>query len=70
VAVGRAELGGEVDVAAELEHPVVLPLEDGLALLRGERELVEIGGFVRLEGLAVLVLHQRHAEHVEMIALA
>ncbi len=25
---------------------------------------------VRLEGLAVLVLHQRHAEHVDAVALA
>src|SRR5215203_4662529 len=32
VAVGRAELGGEIDVAAELQHPVVLTLEDRLAL--------------------------------------
>ena len=31
MAVGRAELGGEIDVAAELEHPVVVALEDGLA---------------------------------------
>ena len=38
MAVGRAELGGEVDVAAELEHPVVLALEDRLALLRRESE--------------------------------
>src|SRR6478672_11387871 len=33
MAVGRAELRGEIDVAAEFQHPVVLALEDRLALL-------------------------------------
>src|SRR5215212_2953638 len=33
MAVARPELGREVDVAAELEQAVVLPLEDRLALL-------------------------------------
>src|SRR5215467_176342 len=33
VAVGRPELGGEIDVAAEFQHTVVLALEDGFALL-------------------------------------
>src|SRR6266849_4104588 len=70
VAVGRAELGGEVDIAAEGEHAVVVALEDRLGLLRRERKLLEIFGLVRLEGLAVLVLHQRHAEHVDAVALA
>src|SRR6185312_4907323 len=59
-----------IDVAAELEHPVPLPLEDGLALLRRHmrKMLVEIFRLVRLERLAVLILHQRHTEHVEPIA--
>jgi len=70
MAVGRAELGGEIDVAAELEHAVVVALEDGLGLRRREVELLEILGLVRLEGLAVLVLHQRHAEHVDAEPLA
>src|SRR3954465_10508009 len=48
MAVGGAELGGEIDVAAELEHPVVLALEDGLALVLRQRKLVEI---FRLVGL-------------------
>src|SRR5262245_29014202 len=34
MAVGRAELGGEVDVAAQFQHPVVLTLEDRFALTR------------------------------------
>src|SRR6478735_4042856 len=48
MAVGRAELGGEIDVAAELEHPVVLALEDRLFLIGGElrKILVEIAGLV------------------------
>src|SRR6266850_1660609 len=70
MAVGRAELGGEVDVAAELQHAVVVALEDGVGLLRRERELLQVFGLVRLEGLAVLVLHQRHAEHVDAVSLA
>src|SRR5882724_990285 len=69
MAVGRAELGGEVDVAAELQHAVVVALEDSVGLLRREREFLEVFGLVRLEGLAVLILHQRHAEHVDAIAL-
>src|SRR5215467_1304271 len=63
MAVGRAELGGEVDVAAKLEHAVVVALEDGVGLLTRERELLQVLRLVRLEGLAVRVLHQRHAEH-------
>src|SRR5438874_2316943 len=39
MAVGRTELGGEIDVAAQFQKPVVLALEDRLALLGGEREL-------------------------------
>src|SRR6266404_3301468 len=70
MAVGRAQFGGEIDVAAELQHAVVVPLEDGFALLWRQRKAVKIGGLVLLEGLAVLRLHQRHAEHVEVIALA
>src|SRR2546427_812213 len=34
VAVGRTQLGGEIDVAAELEHAIVFALEYGFALLR------------------------------------
>src|SRR5262245_34590043 len=70
MAVGRAELGGEIDVAAELEHPVVVALEDGVGLLRRELEPLEIFRLVGAERLAVLVLHQRHAEHVDAVALA
>src|SRR5258705_5419646 len=70
MAVGGAELGGEIDVAAELEQPVVFAIEDGGGLFGRERELLQVFGLVRLEGLAVLVLHQRHAEHVDAVSLA
>src|SRR5262249_37676967 len=70
MAVARAQLGSEIDVAAELEHAVVVALEDGLGLLRGEIELLQVFRLVRPERLAVLVLHQRHAEHVDAVALA
>src|SRR5262249_35595243 len=52
VAVGRAELGSEVDIAAKLEHPVVVALEDGFALRWREREPVEVFLLVFLERLA------------------
>src|SRR5262249_38704636 len=65
-----AELGGEIDVAAELEHAVVVALEHGFGLLRRQLEPLEILRLVRLERLAVLILHQGHAEHVDAVALA
>src|SRR3984893_13812346 len=46
--IGRAELGGEIDVAAELEHLVPIALEDGFALLGRQGELVEVFSFVLL----------------------
>src|SRR3954447_15302986 len=67
--VGRAELGGEVDIAAQFEHAIVVALEHGVGLFGREIILLQILGFIRLEGLAVLVLHQRHAEHVDAVAL-
>ena len=70
MAVGGAELGGEINIAAELEHAVVIALEDGVGLLRRQVELLEVFRLVRLEGLAVLILHQRHAEHVDAESLA
>ena len=70
MAVGGAELGGEIDVAAEFEHAVVIALEHGLGLLRRQLELLQVLRLVGLERPAVLVLHQRHAEHVDAVALA
>src|SRR4029079_7479831 len=70
VAVGAAERGGEIDVAAELEHAIVVALEHGLGLLRRQPELLQVFRLVRLEGLPVVVLHQRHAEHVDAEPLA
>src|SRR5215467_10960745 len=57
VSVGGPQLGGEVDVSAKLQHPVVVALEDGLALLRRQREAIEIFRLVRFERLAVFLLH-------------
>src|SRR3954447_23702028 len=68
--VGRAELGGEIDIAAQLEHPIVVALEYRVGLFGRKIIFLQILGFVRLEGFAVLVLHQRHAEHVDAVALA
>src|SRR6185503_18755503 len=72
MAVAGAELGGEVDVAAQFQQTIILALEDRLALLGRElrKPLVEVFRLVVLERLAVLRLHQRHAEHVEMVAAA
>ena len=69
-AVARGELGGVIDVAAQLQHEVPLAPQHRLALRRRHGEAVEIGGLVRLEGGAVLGRYQRHAEHIEMIARA
>src|SRR6516165_10507638 len=68
--VGGAEFGGEIDVAAELEHAVIVTLENSVGLFRRETELFQILRLVRLEGFAVIVLHQRHAEHIDAVALA
>src|ERR1700722_10727966 len=70
VAVGRAQLGGEIDVAAELQHAVVVALEDRLRLRWRERELLQVLRLVGLELPAVRILHQRHAEHVDAVSLA
>src|SRR4029078_7885335 len=59
MAVGRAELGGEIDVAAQFQHAVVLAREDRLALLGRQWKRVEIFPLVGFERLAVLRLHQR-----------
>src|SRR5271165_5104215 len=46
--IGRAEFGCKVDIAAKLEHAVVIALEDGVGLLRRQLESLEI---LRLVGL-------------------
>src|SRR5437868_15295157 len=69
VSIGRTELGREVDVAAKFKHTIIVAVEDRLALVRGEREPLEILRLVRLERLAILLLHQRHAEHVDAVPL-
>jgi hypothetical protein len=69
-AVGGADLGQEVDVAAEPYAPVEVARQHGLLLLFAHRPLVEIGALAGLEARAVLGLHQRHAELVEVVAQA
>src|SRR5215471_16764521 len=69
-AVSGAELGGEVDVAAQFDHAVPVAVQNGLLLLGRHWKAVEIGGLVGLEGGAVVRLHQRHTELIEPVALA
>src|SRR5215204_5067087 len=68
-AIGRAELGGEVDVAAELDHAIPVAIENRLFLVRAHRETIEIARLVSLERLPILGLHQGHAELVQPIPL-
>src|SRR5215212_7289942 len=70
LAISRADLREEVDVAAKCDAAIEVAREHGLLLLLAHRPLVEISAFVGLEARAVLRLHQRHTELVEMIALA
>src|SRR5690349_20285785 len=70
LAVGRADLGQEIDVAAELDATVEVARQDGLLLLLAHLPFVEIGALIGLEAGAVLGLHQRHAELVQPVALA
>src|SRR5262245_39786313 len=70
MSVRRAEFRCEIDVPAELEHTIVLTFKDRFGLFRRQLKSLQIFRFVRLEGLAVCVLHQRHAEHVDAEPLA
>src|SRR5665213_2514571 len=63
-AVERAELRGEVDVAAEFEHLVPIAVGNRFGLLGRHRKLLFVAFFVGAKRGAVLFLHQRHAEHV------
>src|SRR5687768_10453168 len=71
---GQAVAGGElervVDVAAQLEHAQPVSREHRLALLGRECEPVEVALLVGAKGLAVGLVAQRHAEHVEPVPLA
>jgi hypothetical protein len=68
--IGEEQLGQVVDVSPQIDHAVPIAREDRLLLRFAHRPAVEIGALVRLERFAVLGLHQRHAEHVQVIALA
>ena len=69
-AVGGADLGQEIDVAAGGDAAIQVARQHRLLLLLGHRPLVEVGALVGLEARAVLGLHQRHAELVQPVALA
>jgi hypothetical protein len=70
LAIGREQLGQEIDVPAFVDHRVVVAVEHGLLGGRGQVPFVEVGAFVGEEPLAVLFLHQAHRELVEVVALA
>src|SRR5580698_4060674 len=67
--VGGEELGQKIDVTAELDHPAPVASENRLALLGSHRKFLQVGRLVRFELLAVVGLHERHAEHVDVISL-
>ena len=69
-AVGRAQFGQEVDVAAGAHHPVQVPRPHGGTLLVGHGPFGQVGIFILLEAGAVVRLHQAHAELVEPVAFA
>ena len=69
-AIAGGQLGGVVDVAAEPQHAVPIPPQYGGALFGGHREAVQILRLVGLERRAVVGMPERHAEHVEVVALA
>src|SRR6266542_5579504 len=69
VAIGGTELGSKIDISAEFQHAIVVALENGVGLLGREVELLEVFRLVRLEGFAVLILHQRPSEHVDALTL-
>src|SRR5260370_40570603 len=68
--ISGSELGYKVDVASKLQASVVLTLENGVALFVRESELLQVFSFICLESFPVLVLHERHAEHVDPISLS
>src|SRR5256885_4970343 len=70
LAVRGADLGQEVDVAARAHAPVEVAGQHGLLLFLAHGPFVQVGTLVGLEALAVLGLHQRHAELVEPVAFA
>ena len=69
-AVGGAEFGQEVNIAAGAHHPVQVAGPHGGALLLGHRPFGQVGVFVLLEAQAVVGLHQAHAKLVQPIAFA
>src|SRR6478735_5473176 len=68
LAVGGADLGQEVDVAAQRDAAVEVARQHGLLLVLGHRPLVQVGLLVGLEALAVAGFHERHAELVQVVA--
>ncbi len=65
--VGRTDFGQEVDVATKGEETVEIAVDNCLLLLVGHTPLVEVGILVGFEPLAVVGVHERHCELVEVI---
>jgi hypothetical protein len=61
---------GKIDVAAELQHPIPLPLEDRFPVCRRQLVSVQILRFVDFEFVAVRLPQQRHSEHVDAVPSA
>jgi hypothetical protein len=68
--MGRPQLGQEIDVAAERDGAVQIHIQHRLLLRLGHRPLVQIGVLISLETLAVVGLHERHTELVQVVTLA
>src|SRR5690606_41090183 len=67
--VRAREVGQRVRDRAELEQTVPLPLDHGLPLLLGHRELHQVLALVGQKLRPILGLHQRVEELIEVIAL-
>ena len=59
-----------INIGTKFQQPDIVAVQNRLPLFLGHREFFEIGSFVAGEFLTAFRLVQRHAEHVEMIALA
>src|SRR5258708_8626257 len=68
--VAKRNLDGVVDIPPDSQHSQPVALQHRAALLGIEREAIEICGLVLLEAFAILLLVERHAEHVQRVAYA
>ena len=70
LAVGGADLGQKVNVAAGGDAAVQVAGQYALLLFFGHGPFIQVGPLVGLEAFAAGGLHQRHAELVQGVALA